>query len=183
MRNSLSARNFTGLARGKVRGSGGRGLKAGDADYLTGGEGEDAEHQMAFDLDRAAHAQHPGGKFVLQAGVEALDCAAKGVDHIVGVGHADEFHALDPILPLGQGHVPGAKGSIDDRPVAKRAPQVMIGGGVVGFVHEIAEIGDVSARDDHQSNGDLTVVNGAAASGRLSRPVVGPQGMARTATR
>src|SRR5208283_4340732 len=46
-------------------GSGWRWPEAGDAEDLIGGERDDAEHEVAFDLDRAAHAQEPGAEFVL----------------------------------------------------------------------------------------------------------------------
>ena len=57
--------------------SGGRGPEAGDAQYLIDGERDDAEHEMALDLDRAAHAQVPGAEFILQSGVDAFDHGPK----------------------------------------------------------------------------------------------------------
>ena len=55
----------------------------------------------------------------------------------------------------------GAKVGVDDRLMAERAAVVMNGGGVVGGVHEIVEIGNPRAGHGHQGNGDLTVVNGS----------------------
>ena len=54
---------------------------------------------------------------------------------VVGVGHVDEFHALDFFGPFGLGFVLGAKVAIDDRRMAERLAVVMDGGGVVGRIH------------------------------------------------
>ena len=44
--------------------------------------------------------------------------------------------------------------------MAERLALGVNGGGVIGGVHEIVEIGDARAGHGHQGNGDLTVVNG-----------------------
>ena len=77
------------------RGSGRRGPELRDAEYLIDGERDDAKHEVAFDLDRAAHADDPCAEFVLQSGVDAFGHGSKIEEPVVGVGHVDEFHALD----------------------------------------------------------------------------------------
>ena len=57
-----------------MRFSGGRGPEAGDAQYLIDGERDDAEHEMALDLDRAAHAQVPGAEFIWEATIMMATC-------------------------------------------------------------------------------------------------------------
>ena len=49
--------------------------------------------------------------------------------------------------------------AVDDRRMAERLAVVMDGGGVVGRIHQVVEIGDAGA--GHQGNGDLTVVDGS----------------------
>src|SRR5271166_6245779 len=44
---------------------------------------------------------------------------------------------------------------------AERPAVVMDGGGVVGRIHQVVEIGDAGAGYGHQGNGDLTVVDGS----------------------
>ena len=91
MQNSLSARNFPFLPGGAPWRFRLAAPDAGDAEDRIGGEGEDAEHEVAFDLDRAAHAQEPGAELVLQPGVDAFDHGAETVDHVVGVGMLMNF--------------------------------------------------------------------------------------------
>ena len=160
LQNSPSAIDFVFFCVAGIRGSGWRRPETCDAEYLIDSEREDAEHEVAFDLDRAAHAQKPGAEFVLQSGVDAFDHGAEVVDHIVGVGHVDEFHPLDFPFPFGLDLMQDAKVAIDDRRVAEHAALIMNGGGIVGGVHEIVEIGNPRASHGHQGNGDLTVVNG-----------------------
>jgi len=102
---------------------------------LIDGERDDAEHEVAFDLDRAAHADDSCAEFVLQSGVDAFGHGSKIEEPVVGVGHMDEFHALDFFGPFGLGLVLGAKVAIDDRRMAERPAVVMDGGGVVGRIH------------------------------------------------
>ena len=89
----------------------------------------------------------------------ALTCSAM-VEPVVGVGHVDEFHALDFFGPFGLGFVLGAIVAVDDRRM-ERLAVVMDGGGVVGRIHQVVEIGDAGAGYGHQGNGDLTVVDGS----------------------
>src|ERR1700722_3646663 len=62
---------------------------------------------------------------------------------------------------FGLGFMLGAEVAIDDRHMAERLCVVMNGGGVVGRIHQIVEIGDAGAGHGHQGNGDLTVVDGS----------------------
>src|SRR5271165_5342730 len=48
-----------------------------DAEYLIDRECHHAEHEVAFDLDRAAHAHGPCAEFILQSGVDAFGQGAK----------------------------------------------------------------------------------------------------------
>jgi hypothetical protein len=43
-------------------------------------------------------------------------------NYVVGVGHVDEFHALDFSGPFGLGFMLGAEVAIDDRHMAERWP-------------------------------------------------------------
>ena len=99
-----------------------------DAEYLIDCECHHAEHEVAFDLDRAAHAHGPCAEFILQSGVDAFGHGSKNKEPVVGVGHMDEFHALDFFGPFGLGFVLGAKVAIDDRRMAERLAVVMDGG-------------------------------------------------------
>ncbi len=56
LQNSLRARNLPWFWFAGARGSGWCWPEAGDAEDLIGGERDDAEHEMAFDLGCAAHA-------------------------------------------------------------------------------------------------------------------------------
>ena len=134
---------FSLCSRGRSgRRSGRRGPELRDAEYLIDRECHHAEHEVAFDLDRAAHAHGPCAEFILQSGVDAFGQGAKIKNDVVRIGHMDEFHALDFFGPFGLGFVLGAKVAIDDRRMAERLAVVMDGGGVVGRIHEIVEIGD-----------------------------------------
>ena len=141
-------------------GSGRGGPVVDDTDDLIDGERDDAEHEMAFDLECAADAEKSGAELVFQTGVDAFGHGAEIVDQVVEVGHVDELQALDFAAPFGLGLVVGAKVAVDDRSVAQRPALVVDRGGVVGGVHEIVEIGDAGARHGHQGNGDLAVVDG-----------------------
>src|SRR5271166_4692038 len=85
---------------------------------------------------------------------------AEIVDQVVEVRHVDELEALDLAAPFGLALVVGAKVAVDDGSVAERPALIVDGGGVVGGVHEIVEIGDAGAGHGHQGNGDLAVVDG-----------------------
>src|SRR5271166_3797134 len=127
---------FSLCSRGRSgRRSGRRGPELRDAEYLIDRERHHAEHEVAFDLDRAAHAHGPCAEFILQSGVDAFGQGAKIKNDVVRIGHMDEFHALDFFGPFGLGFVPGAKVAIDDRRMAERLAVVMDGGGVVGRIH------------------------------------------------
>src|SRR5271166_3917779 len=141
-------------------GSGGGGPLVDDTDDLIDGERDDAEHEMAFDLECAADAEKSGAELVFQTGVDAFGHGAEIVDQVVEVGHVDELQALDLAAPFGLALVVGAKVAVDDGGVAERPALVVDRGGVVGGVHEIVEIGDAGARHGHQGNGDLAVVDG-----------------------
>src|SRR5271170_862697 len=152
LQNSVSAVNFCDLRKAGWRGSGQRRPEARDAEYLIDRERDQAEHEVAFDLDGAAHADEPRAEFILQPGVDSFGHGSKIKNYVVGVGHVDEFHALDFPGPFGLGFMLGAEVAIDDRHMAERLSAVMNGGGVVGRIHEIVEIGDAGA--GHES--DLT---------------------------
>src|ERR1035441_7990089 len=64
-------------------------LEGFEAEYLIDGEDEDAEHQMAFHLDRAAHTHEPAAEFILQSSVDAFDHGAEIIERIIRVGHRD----------------------------------------------------------------------------------------------
>jgi hypothetical protein len=74
-------------------GRGGAGVD--DTDDLIDGERDDAEHEMAFDLECAADAEKSGAELVFQTGVDALGHGAEIVDQVVEVGPVDELQALD----------------------------------------------------------------------------------------
>src|SRR5271166_2302241 len=127
---------FSLCSRGRSgRRSGRRGPELRDAEYLIDRERQHAEHEVAFVLDRAAHAHGPCAEFILQSGVDAFGQGAKIKNDVVRIGHMDEFHALDFFGPFGLGFVLGAKVAIDDRRMAERLAVVMDGGGVVGRIH------------------------------------------------
>src|SRR3974377_453181 len=90
-------------------GSGRGGPAVHDADDLIDGERDDAEHEMAFDLERAADAEKSGAELVFQTGVDAFDHGAEIVDQVVEVGHVDEFQALALAAPFGLAFVGGAE--------------------------------------------------------------------------
>src|SRR5208337_1500199 len=162
LQNGLSEVDFSWAGRGEpgcVR-SGRGGPVVDDANDLIDGERDDAEHEMAFDLERAADAEKSGAELVFQTGVDAFGHGAEIVDQVVEVGHVDELQALDLAAPFGLAFVVGAKVALDDGGVAERPALVVDRGGVVGGVHEIVEIGDAGARHGHQGNGDLAVVDG-----------------------
>src|ERR1700758_3289334 len=69
-------------------------VKSQTHDDLIDGERDDAEHEMAFDLERAADAEKSGAELVFQPGVDALGHGAEIVDCVVEVGHVDELQAL-----------------------------------------------------------------------------------------
>src|SRR5271157_2302144 len=86
---------FSLCSRGRSgRRSGRRGPELRDAEYLIDRECHHAEHEVAFDLDRAAHAHGPCAEFILQSGVDAFGQGAKIKNDVVRIGHMDEFHAL-----------------------------------------------------------------------------------------
>src|SRR5271165_2606187 len=70
-------RILTVFAGRSGRRSGRRGPELGDAEYLIDRECHHAEHEVAFDLDRAAHAHGPCAEFILQSGVDAFGQGAK----------------------------------------------------------------------------------------------------------
>ena len=151
---------FSCAGRVHLAGSGRGGPVVDDTDDLIDGERDDAEHEMAFDLECAADAEKSGAELVFQTGVDAFGHGAEIVDQVVEVGPVDELQALDFAAPFGLGLVVGAKVAVDDRGVAQRPALVVDRGGVVGGVHEIVEIGDAGAGHGHQGNGDLAVVDG-----------------------
>src|SRR5271154_3594167 len=115
---------------------------------------------MAFDLERAADTEKSGTELVFQTGVDAFVHGGEILDPVVEVGDVDELEALDLAAPFGLALVVGAKVAVDDGGVAERPALIVDGGGVVGGVHEIVEIGDAGAGHGHQGNGDLAVVDG-----------------------
>src|SRR5271166_5662929 len=75
---------FSLCSRGRSgRRSGRRGPELGDAEYLIDRECHHAEHEVAFDLDRAAHAHGPCAEFILQSGVDAFGQGAKIKNDVV----------------------------------------------------------------------------------------------------
>ena len=87
---------------GNPAGSGRGGPVVDDTDDLINGERDDAEHEMAFDLECAADAEKSGDELVFQAGVDAFGHGAEIVDQVVEVGHVDEVQALDLAAPFGR---------------------------------------------------------------------------------
>src|SRR5208337_4868942 len=151
LQNGLSEVDYSWAGRGEpgcVR-SGRGGPVVDDANDLIDGERDDAEHEMAFDLERAADAEKSGAELVFQTGVDAFGHGAEIVDQVVEVGHVDELQALDFAAPFGLALVVGAKVAVDDGGVAERPALVVDRGGVVGGVHEIVEIGDAGAGHGH----------------------------------
>src|SRR5208337_3968094 len=103
LQNGLSEVDYSWAGRGEpgcVR-SGRGGPVVDDADDLIDGERDDAEHEMAFDLERAADAEKSGAELVFQTGVDAFGHGAEIVDQVVEVGHVDELQALDLAAPFG----------------------------------------------------------------------------------
>src|SRR5271166_6495035 len=139
LQNTLSEVNFPAPGGSEPGLSGRGGPVVDDTDDLIDGERDDAEHEMAFDLECAADAEKSGAELVFQTSVDAFGHGAEIVDQVVEVG---------------------AKVAVDDGGVAERPAVVVDRGGVVGGVHEIVEIGDASAGHGHQGNGDLAVVDG-----------------------
>ena len=129
---------------------------------MIDGEGDDAEHQMAFDLYGATHANESGSEFVLQTGVDSFGHGAEIMGDVVGVGEVDELSALDFLGPFGLEFSLGAVVGIDDGDVAEGLAAVMNGGGVP----QIVEIVDALSSHGHQGNGDLTVRTEAEVSTR-----------------
>ena len=79
MQNGLSEVDFSWAGRGEpgwVR-SGRGGPVVDDANDLIDGERDDAEHEMAFDLERAADAEKSGAELVFQTGVDAFAMVRK----------------------------------------------------------------------------------------------------------
>src|SRR5271166_4229177 len=75
---------FSLCSRGRSgRRSGRRGPELRDAEYLIDRECHHAEHEVAFDLDRAAHAHGPCAEFILQSGVDAFGQGAKIKNDVV----------------------------------------------------------------------------------------------------
>ena len=58
-------------------GSGQRQPEVGHAEDLIDRERDQAEHEVAFDLDGAAHADEPRAEFILQSGVDSFDHSSK----------------------------------------------------------------------------------------------------------
>ena len=112
-----------------VAGQIGRRPEGRDAEYLIDGEDENAEHQMAFHLDGAAHAHEPAAEFILQSRVDAFDHGAKIIERVVRVGHSDGFHARDFRGAFGFCFVLSAKIGIDQRNMAERLALLVDGGG------------------------------------------------------
>src|SRR5271166_2971075 len=149
LQNGLSEVDYSWAGRGEpgcVR-SGRGGPVVDDADDLIDGERDDAEHEMAFDLERAADAEKSGAQLVFQTGVDAFGHGAEIVDQVVEVGHVDELQALDLAAPFGLALVVGAKVALDDGGVAERPAVGVDRRGVVG-------VGDAGAGHGHQGKGD-----------------------------
>src|SRR5271165_7064536 len=117
LQNTLSEVNFPAPGRragANPAGSGRGGPVVDHTDDLIDGERDDAEHEMAFDLERAADAEKSGAELVFQTSVDAFGHGAEIVDQVVEVGHVDELHALDLAAPFGFAFVVGAKVAVDD---------------------------------------------------------------------
>ena len=70
-----------------------------DADDLIDGEGDDAEDQIAFGLERAPDAEKPAAELVFQPSVDVFGHGAEILDYVVEVGHVDQLHVLDLAAP------------------------------------------------------------------------------------
>jgi hypothetical protein len=64
LQNSSNAANFPGVRGAERLRSGRRGPELRDAEYLIDRERHHAEHEVAFDLDGAAHAHGPCAEFI-----------------------------------------------------------------------------------------------------------------------
>ncbi len=80
---------------GRLRRSGGDWIVFGQPEELNGGEGEDAEHEMAFDLEGAADPDETAAQLVLQSAVDPFDHGSEVVDDVVAIGHGDEAAAFE----------------------------------------------------------------------------------------
>src|SRR4051812_50203942 len=58
-------------------------------EQATGGEGDDAEHQVAEDLEVAAGPQMTTAVVVLDGAVDAFGGGALVVDQVIRIGHVD----------------------------------------------------------------------------------------------
>src|SRR4051794_41892961 len=58
-------------------------------EQATGGEGDDAEHQVAEDLEVAADPQMTTAVVVLDGAVDAFGGGALVVDQVIRIGHVD----------------------------------------------------------------------------------------------
>ena len=108
LQNSVSAVNCAISVGRTAWGSGQRRPEFRDAEYLIDRECDQAEHEVAFNLDGAAHADEPRAEFILQPGVDSFGHGSKIKNYVLGVGHVNEFHPLDFSGPLGLGSMLGA---------------------------------------------------------------------------
>ena len=132
LRNTLSEVIFPAQGECTQLGQAGGGPGVDDTDDLIDDERDDAEHEMAFDLECAADVEKSGAELVFQTDVDAFGHGAEIVDQVIEVGHVDELQALDFAAPFGQRERCG---------VAQLPAVIVDRGGVVGGVHEIVEIG------------------------------------------
>src|SRR5947209_7983920 len=117
-----------------VWGSGGSGerLRLEQLEQAPGGEGGDAEHQVAEDLEVAADAQMTTAVVVLDGAVDAFGGGALVVDPVIRIGHVDGAAggAFGGDLGLQRGLTAGV--AVDDRDPSRRLAIGADRGGMVG---------------------------------------------------
>src|SRR3954451_13893234 len=128
-------------------------------EQATGGEGDDAEHQVAEDLEVAADPQMTTAVVVLDGAVDAFGGGALVVDQVIRIGHVDGTAggAFGGDFDLQRGLTAGV--AIDDRAPSRRLAIGDDRGGIVGGVPDVVEPDDALLALAGERDGDLAVVN------------------------
>ena len=121
--------------------------------------GQDAEHQVAYDLVVPANPDGIAAVIVLEGRVDALGRAALVITDLFGRDMTDK--------PLAPGFIGNflfaswraARVGGDDRDMPQAAAVIGDFGDIISAVHEVVAIGDASAGQRGKGNGDLTVVH------------------------